>query len=439
MTPERVLVLRTSDPPAVAEMVARLWSHLRGIEGQVLFKPNLINHRHLYGGDYSAVVTQPPVLELGWRVADLLELRGPRAVADAPQGDADFPTILARTGLDRWGRERGVELVDLRGEAYEERRGVAVKRRKLPGDPAGAVRVDLGEHSAFFGVEGRTFYGADYDIDYTNRHHRGRTHQYVFSGTALNSEIVINLPKMKTHKKAGVTLSLKNLVGLNADKNLLPHHSLGTPARGGDAYPGSKTKQRFEARLVGRLKPVLRRSELAARFAAALMPAGRRLLGETRHVVRSGNWWGNDTLWRMVHDLNRILRYARPDGSLAEAPQRYTVSLVDGVIAGDGLGPEAPDHFDAGIIIAGTDFVAVDIVAATFMGFDYRKIPHLAHALDEHPLPLTSLSVDDLTVESNVQEWSRNLWEIDPATMFRFRPHFGWTRKIERDRPAAAA
>ena len=39
------------------------------------------------------------------------------------------------------------------------------------------------------------------------------------------------MPKLKTHKKCGVTISLKNLVGLNTNKNLLPHHSLGTPSR----------------------------------------------------------------------------------------------------------------------------------------------------------------------------------------------------------------
>lgn len=439
MGPERVLILRTESPAeAEAEAVASLWGDLRGAEGQLLFKPNLIQHRHLHGGDYTAVVTQPPVLDLAWRVADLLELNGPRAVADAPQGDADFAAILAHTGLDRWGSERGVAIVDLRAARYEERDGVPVARVELPGDPAGAVRVNLGEHSAFFGVEGRRYYGADYDIDYTNRHHHGATHEYAFSGTALDSAVVINLPKLKTHKKSGVTLSLKNLVGLNADKNLLPHHSLGTPAEGGDAYPSSSPKQRFEARLARTVKPILRRSLLASRLAAAVMPAGRRVFGETRHVVRSGNWWGNDTLWRMIHDLNRILRYARPDGSVADTVQRTAVSLIDGIVAGEGLGPEAPDRVDARIVVAGTDFVAVDLVAATFMGFDYRKIPYLAHAFDPHPLPLTTVRPEEVVVESNVPEWNGNLWELDPQTMFRFRPHFGWAGHIERELEPAA-
>ena len=42
----------------------------------------------------------------------------------------------------------------------------------------------------------------------------------------------------------------------------------------------------------------------------------------------------------------------------------------------------------------------------------------LARALDPHPLPLTSIDVEELTVESNVPEWNGNLWGIDPKTMY---------------------
>jgi uncharacterized protein (DUF362 family) len=437
--PNRVLVLRGAHPQDHAVQLAEFLRFLKSSDERLLFKPNLIHHRHLTGGDYTAVVTQPDVLDLAWKTADLLSLSGPRAVADAPQGDADFEKILAATGLDRWGRERGVELVDLRRVQYEGSRDVVVSRRELPGDPAGAVRVNLGVHSSFFGIAGRTFYGADYDISYTNEHHTGDIQEYLFSGTALGSGIVLNLPKLKTHKKAGVTLSMKNLVGLNADKNLLPHYSLGTPRQGGDAYLESAAQQRLEARVLRAVKPLLGRSPFASRAAGILKPVARRFFGDTLDVVRSGNWWGNDTVWRMILDLNRILLYARPDGSLADTRQRETVSIVDGIVAGQGNGPEAPDPIKTNVIIAGVDFVAVDIVATTLMGLDYRLVPHLAHALDDHALPLTALDVEQLTVESNVSEWNRNLWEIDPASMFRFRPHFGWRGHLERAVPGGVA
>ncbi|MDQ3875299.1 MAG: DUF362 domain-containing protein [Actinomycetota bacterium] len=440
MDPHRVLVLRGDNVEGLRDRLASFWRELQGQSGQLLFKPNLIHHRHLTGGDYGAVVTQPEILALAWEAADRLGLSGTRAVADAPQGDADFAAILEKTGLDTWGKDRGTKLVDLRRTQFEGTKEVVLRRRELPGDPAGAVLVNLGNLSSFYGVEGRTYYGADYDITYTNAHHVGETHEYLFSGTALQSQIIFNVPKLKTHKKAGVTLSMKNLVGLNADKNLLPHHSLGTPREGGDAYLESGSRQRFEASLLRSVKPLLARSVLASRAAGAVKPVARRVLGDTLDVVRSGNSWANDTIWRMILDLNRILLYARPDGALADSPQRRTIVLVDGLVAGEGNGPEAPDPLRTDLVVAGVDFVAVDIVASTFMGFDFRKIPHLVHALDPHPLPLTTIDPDDLTVESNVTEWDRNLWEIDPDALFRFRPHFGWRGRIEREvAPASVA
>jgi uncharacterized protein (DUF362 family) len=440
MDASTVLVLRGEDPAAVIDRVAAAWRPLAGEQRPVLFKPNLIGHGHRRGGAYAAVVTQPEVLELAWSAADRLGLSAERLVADAPQGDADFGLILERTGLAAWGRDRGVDLIDLRRERYTQRDGVPTGHVTLPGDPAGCVAVDLGPDSAFAGVHGRTFYGADFDLAETNRHHRGGRHEYLFSGSALRAGVVLNLPKLKTHKKAGVTLSLKNLVGLNGDKNWLPHHSVGTPSQGGDAYPAGGARSRLEARLLRGVKPLLARSGALASVAARLKPAARALLGDTAAVVRSGNWWGNDTIWRMILDLNRILLYARPDGSLADTPQRRTAALVDGLIAGEGDGPEAPDPVAAGLLVAGTDSVAVDLVATTLMGFDYRRVPHLAQALQPHRLPLTAVPAEEIRVESNVAAWNRRLLDIDPATTLGFRPHFGWLGHLgERPSPAGAA
>ena len=54
----------------------------------------------------------------------------------------------------------------------------------------------------------------------------------------------------------------------------------------------------------------------------------------TTDRIRSGNWHGNDTTWRMVLDLNRALRYGDGVGVLHDEPQRRYFSVVDGIIAG---------------------------------------------------------------------------------------------------------
>ena len=53
----------------------------------------------------------------------------------------------------------------------------------------------------------------------------------------LGADAVINIPKLKTHKKSGVTLALKSCIGLTNEKYWLPHYTAGTPAEDGDEFP----------------------------------------------------------------------------------------------------------------------------------------------------------------------------------------------------------
>src|SRR4030095_6711097 len=116
-------------------------------------------------------------------------------------------------------------------------------------------------------------------------------------------------------------------------KNWLPHHREGTPAQGGDQFTEDRLRHRAERAtmvvfrrcfpLLGPLRPVVARP---------LKTLGRGLFGDTNtDTVRSGNWYGNDTAWRMVVDLNRILFYADAVGVLHERPVRRFLSIVDGI------------------------------------------------------------------------------------------------------------
>ena len=112
------------------------------------------------------------------------------------------------------------------------------ERVQLSSDPRGGVEIDLGSASAFVDHRGAgRYYGSDYNQRETNRHHSSGRHEYRISGTAAGADVFINLPKMKTHKKVGVTLCLKNLVGINVGRNWLPHHTDGDPREGGDQFP----------------------------------------------------------------------------------------------------------------------------------------------------------------------------------------------------------
>ena len=85
--------------------------------------------------------------------------------------------------------------------------------------------------------------------------------------------------------------------------------------------------------------------------------------GDNDHVVRSGNWHGNDTAWRMCLDLNKIVLYGRPDGTFRAADRagrKTYLSFIDGVVGGQGNGPMDPDPLPAGAILFGADPGSVD-------------------------------------------------------------------------------
>jgi hypothetical protein len=102
----------------------------------------------------------------------------------------------------------------------------------------GSVLIDLGKQSAFYGKNNwKSFYGADYTRQETIAHHHGDVQQYIISKTVLDADVFISVPKLKVHKKVGVTLNAKGLVGIVTNKNCLVHYTLGTPERGGDQFP----------------------------------------------------------------------------------------------------------------------------------------------------------------------------------------------------------
>jgi uncharacterized protein (DUF362 family) len=409
---------------------------------RVFLKPNMISHRHRLRDEWDSVMTHGSVIRA---VADYvilaLEGRGRLTLGDAPQTDSDWDLLVERMGLRALhehfaAQHPGIafELVDLRDEYHVEKDGIYVETRRLAGDPRGGVAVDLGDLSLFHEVEGRRrYYGAYYDWAETNRHHSHGRHEYMISRSALEADVFISVPKLKTHKKCGLTVNLKALVGINADKNWLPHYAFGAPSDGGDQFAVATLKSRLENRVVMPAKQLLLKGvPMFQSFARRTKRLGYEFFGDTEEVVRSGNWHGNDTVWRMSLDLNRILRYANPDGTLRapEAPKRY-FSLVDGIVAMEGNGPVAGTRREAGVLIAGADAVAVDTVCARLMGLDPAKLPIVRRAYDAHPLPLTMLRETDIAPSGNDARWARPLAAWRPADSLGFRPHFGWLGAIE--------
>jgi len=408
----------------------------------VVLKPNWVkehDERRPGPDSWEHVVTHPSVIEAVARWAARKLGAGSITICDAPQTDSSFDLIRKYCGLDQMiDRLRGsfptiqFELLDLRPEEWQAIDGVTVKRRTLPGDPKGSTTVRLDEASEFVGFQGQgRLYGASYDMAETNERHNGTRHEYLLCRTPMDADVFINLPKLKTHKKVGVTCALKNLVGINANKNWLPHHTEGTPETGGDQFPVSTAKSRLEQSWMSAAKRWLKERPVMARAFVPIKKMGRMVFGDTQKVVRSGNWHGNDTCWRMVLDLNKCFFFFDGTGARRSAPVRY-LAVVDGIVAGEGNGPMSPDPKPCGLLIAGTHPVAVDCAAATVMGFDWKKLPLLNKAFEMKALDFASFAAADIAMVSNKAQWNKAMGDVSAEDVFNFRPHFGWIGAIER-------
>jgi len=410
----------------------------------VLLKPNMVHQRHPRDPEgWRYVITHGSVIRA---VADYVwKAIGPKGkiiLADAPQTDASFSEMTRLLGLDRirdFYQSYGLafELLDLRQEEWTARGDVVVERRKLPTNPYGSIAFDLGQASEFVDHRGAgNYYGADYDAGVVNRHHSGGRHEYLIAGCAIKCDVVFSLPKWKTHKKAGVTASLKNLVGVNADKNWLPHHTEGAPHNGGDEHPDPNLKHRTERTVAAAVRGLSHRMPVVGPWVHRLARGvGKPIFGDTDVTVRSGNWFGNDTIWRMCLDLNKLVFYGNRDGSLRE-PQlqnrKRHFALVDGILAGEGRGPLDPDPVNAGVVIFGIHPPSVDAACAYLMGFDPQKIPIVARAFQCRSYPLAGHDWREVAIRSNHAEWNHPLTDIAPADTFHFAPHFGWKGHIEQ-------
>lgn len=410
----------------------------------IVLKPNFVrDFRETHAGHDNCLITHGAIIRAAIDYVYIaLQGQGRIIVADAPQNDADFNAIAKIAQLEtiqafyRQHADLDIEVYDLRPEQARKVDGVIVGHESLPGDPAGYVKVNLNQHSMFCEISHlcHLLYGAEYDTSELRSHHHDTVHEYLVSKTILDADCVVNLPKLKTHKKTGMTVCMKNLVGINGNKNWLPHHREGTPAQGGDQYCDDGMKHRIEQKAMiyfRRLFPLL--GPMRRIIAQPVKSVGKRIFGDTNtDTVRSGNWHGNDTTWRMAIDLNRILMYADADGNIGERPARGVFCIVDGIVGGEGNGPLDPTAKLAGVVVAGRNPVATELTCARLMGFDYERLPMLCGALAAHALPIADFGYDEVIWLADGAEARSPLSVCDPPAG-TFKPHFGWQGQIEID------
>lgn len=254
--------------------------------------------------------------------------------------------------------------------------------------------VDLGAVSELHSVD-RIWYDAHGQVMVENGNPGiGR---YYISPSVLEADVVISAPKAKVHCSGGITVTMKNMIGI------IP------------AWDGPYEK--------AQLKDCAHTSDM------------------DRAAGKQGMYLDNDTIWRSMADLNRILLYADAQGQLHSEQQRRYLTIVDGIVAAE-ASQYHPEPYPLSTVIVGTSPVTVDAITARCMGFDPRLLKSVTQAAmhTEYPLGpnhpseikvftsgnygLTTLYRSALKPELYVYSWQGSLeaTDFDPPEIMEW----GW-------------
>ena len=138
--------------------------------------------------------------------------------------------------------------------------------------------------------------------------------------------------------------------------------------------------------------------------------------GESTSV---GSWSGNETIWRTTLDLNHILYFS-------EYSPKRTVTIVDGIIAGEGQGPLKPIPKSAGILVAGENPAYIDAVIAKLLGYNVSRIPTVFNAIYDRRSKFAGPFLSDFKVVSMLNTAAPEQVAFDELPNLNFRKPKFW-------------
>lgn len=405
----------------------------------ILIKPNLVLDVNEAGG-VECLYTQPSVVAavIPYVVKALGE-RGQIIIADAPMQECDFDKLIDQSGYSdivSYYRSKGItiSLVDLRGLKTKVVAGVHQQSAVL-GKGKLVKLNELSEHASLDSTLLKKDRITNYDPSELSKHHNSHIHEYLVANEALEADVIINMPKPKTHRLAGATISMKNFVGIATRKEYLPHHRIGSVSESGDEYQKKSILLNLNSKILD-----LKNKHLSNRkylLAGASLYLGKAISWTDRNLIsheehRVGAWYGNDTIWRTIVDLNRIALYSDKNGIIKDTVQRKILVIADMIIMGEKEGPCYPSPRDVGILAMGSNTAIFDEAIATIMGFSTKKIPLFSNLKNNDNIPI---AVDEagLIISNNINWNGKNYKEIKRESTLNLTPTSGWKGHIELD------
>lgn len=404
----------------------------------VLIKPNMVIDVNKSGYGTDCLYTHPSVIA---PIIDYtllaLEGSGKIIIGDAPVQECNFQNLINNSGYEKlilYYKSRGIDidLVDFRGIVSSAQDGIYIPKENKQSK---GILVNLGNNSEFSILSEdlkNRLRVTNYNPHDIISHHKGDDNEYLISEYVLIADVIINVPKPKTHRIAGMTGSLKNFVGANVRKEYLPHHIMGENKTGGDESDanGLILKARsycLDQKNIYQGEKKYIRTRMFLLFVRILS-----FLMNHKSKNREGCWYGNNTISKTVTDINKIIYYSDKCGKMQNTPQREILIIADMIISGEGNGPLNPSPVNTGIIMIGTNPVYVDETIARIMGFDSTKIPTLKNVKKMVSKAYSLVDTKkEAIVYSNARQYNKNLLTKITEGLFHFKPAEGWMSHIE--------
>lgn len=331
----------------------------------VIIKPNLVNHLNLASdGDEKSLITNFSVIR---PIIDycLIALNGTGTliVGDAPVQECNFNKVIdlneMKQSIDIYKKNGyNIDIIDFRKNNNLNLECTLISLDKY------SSLVDVDKYASKYAI-------TNYNLKYMREHHHEGKHEYLIPNIVLAADVIINIPKPKTHRKAGITACMKNFIGVNSKKEYLPHHRNGSIYNHGDEYP--------ERSLVKYIRSCVRNYNYSKKKVIKITYKSLGLLEKAlkKHRFLEGSWYGNDTIWRTILDINKIILYANKNGNMTNKKQRTIFNIADMIISGEGEGPLLPSNKKVGLIVASFNQLNMDKVICQIMGFQPDKIKYI--------------------------------------------------------------
>lgn len=400
---------------------------------KVLIKPNWVRDFNPIDKDISSLITHSSVLRaiLDYVIIALKE-DGEIVIGDAPIQSCDFNNLLKRSHIDNvvnfLSKKTNVKIhiKDFRNQVMKMMKLGTFERYE--NNLNKYYEINLGKNSFLKEIakDYKKFRVTSYDKDKMFLNHNETDHKYLIIDDVFNSDVIIEVPKLKTHHKAGITCCLKNNVGINVSKDYLVHHRKGSIFECGDAYNGRSALKKAKENIEEIYDKTS--NKFLQLFIKIILKIVKIFLIRYKDTTYEGSWYGNDTIWRMILDLNMILfNYHSIEKGIDKSYKRKVFYIIDGVIGGEKESPLTPSPVKLGLLGFGFNPVIIDIMCSRLIGFDYKKIPSLKKALDNNFLEINEdiLEQQIIWINNKIKKFR----ELEPLKYFI--PPKGWINHIE--------